>query len=381
MNYFELHLGDYAAATAHLSLIEDAIYSRLLRRYYLQEEALPADVKQVARLAGARSQEELEAVQAVLDEFFTLTDTGWHNKRADEEIARYKSRVEAARENGKKGGNPKKKAGYNEPGYLYAVQRQRGGSIKVGITKYPAPRMSDLRSKNGPIDILAMVQVSDMGASEAAVHRKFASVLDGEWISAPADDVVAECLGCSQASGTEQAQMFGASSQTLHTPDTNLQEEEQKQQHVQPLAARCRFADFWAAYPNKKGKQEAEKTWKRRKLDSRCDELIGHVRLMEAHDDGWRRGYVPMGSTYLNQARWEDVPQESARAGPQTGQSGQQLGKTAQGLMALKEFANGGVDQTGNFGGPDAAHVFGPGADAGSGGYPADRRRLAGGHH
>lgn len=97
MNYFEHHIGDYAAATAHLSLIEDAIYSRLLRRYYLQEEALPADVKQVARLAGARSQEELEAVQAVLEEFFTLTDTGWHNKRADEEIERYQAKQDKAR--------------------------------------------------------------------------------------------------------------------------------------------------------------------------------------------------------------------------------------------------------------------------------------------
>lgn len=97
MIYFEHHIGDYAAATAHLSLLEDAIYSRLLRRYYLQEEALPADVKQVARLAGARSQEELEAFQTVLDEFFTLTDTGWHNKRADEEIERYQAKQDKAR--------------------------------------------------------------------------------------------------------------------------------------------------------------------------------------------------------------------------------------------------------------------------------------------
>ncbi|MCX2894857.1 hypothetical protein ORG27_14855, partial [Stenotrophomonas lactitubi] len=155
------------------------------------------------------------------------------------------------------------------------------------------------------------------------------------------------------------------------TPTLDL-EEQQEQQHVQPMAARCRFAAFWAAYPNKKGKQEAEKTWKRRKLDGRCDELIGHVRLMEAHDDGWRRGYVPMGSTYLNQARWEDVPQESARAGPQTSQPVTQMGKTAQALMALEAFGNGGLDQSGNCGGPQKAHVLGPGADPGSGGDPAD---------
>lgn len=88
-----------------------------------------------------------------------------------------------------------------------------------------------------------------------------------------------------------------------------LKEQEQKQNHVQPVAARSRFAEFWAAYPNKKGKQEAEKAWRKRKLDARCDDLIAHVTLMLAQDDGWQRGYVPMGSTYINQARWEDVPQ------------------------------------------------------------------------
>lgn len=302
MNYFEHHIGDYAAATAHLSLVEDAIYSRLLRRYYLQEEALPVDVKQVARLAGARSQEEQEAVQAVLEEFFSLQADGWHNKRADEEITRYQAKIEAARENGRRGGRPPK----NQSGQEKEPKETQPFSL--GSVSETQPK-------------------------------------------------------------------------ALHTPDTNLQEEQQEQQHVQPLAARCRFAEFWAAYPNKKGKQEAEKTWKRRKLDGQCDELIGHVRLMEANDDAWRRGYVPMGSTYLNQARWEDVPRESARAGPQTGQPVAQLGKTAQALMALEVFGNGGLDQSGNCGGPQEAHVLGPGEDAGSGGYPADRRRLVGGHH
>lgn len=113
-----------------------------------------------------------------------------------------------------------------------------------------------------------------------------------------------------------------------------LKEQEQKQNHVQPVAARSRFAEFWAAYPNKKGKQEAEKAWGKRKLDARCDDLTAHVALMLAQDDGWQRGYVPMGSTYINQARWEDVPQrppDSAQRGPP-----QQVGKQMQGIMALE---------------------------------------------
>jgi len=32
MNYYEHHIGDYAEATAHLTFIEDATYSRLIRK-------------------------------------------------------------------------------------------------------------------------------------------------------------------------------------------------------------------------------------------------------------------------------------------------------------------------------------------------------------
>ena len=72
MNYYEHHIGDYAAATGHLSLMEDAVYTRMLRRYYLTESPLPSDTAQVARLVGARSADEMAAVEAVLAEFFSL---------------------------------------------------------------------------------------------------------------------------------------------------------------------------------------------------------------------------------------------------------------------------------------------------------------------
>lgn len=89
MNYYEHHLGDYAQATAHLSFVEDAAYSRLIRKYYAQEKPLPADLASTQRLVGARTKEEREAVEIVLAEFFELREDGWHNRRCDEEIARY----------------------------------------------------------------------------------------------------------------------------------------------------------------------------------------------------------------------------------------------------------------------------------------------------
>ena len=97
MNYYEHHLGDYAEATAHLSFVEDAAYSRMIRKYYAQEKPLPADPKVVQRLIGARTKEEREAVDTVLGEFFVLEIDGHHNARCDAEIARYQDKQAKAK--------------------------------------------------------------------------------------------------------------------------------------------------------------------------------------------------------------------------------------------------------------------------------------------
>ena len=97
MNYYEHHIGDYAEATAHLTFIEDATYSRLIRKYYATEKPLPIDVKLVQRLINARSKEEKNSVISVLNEFFTLTDDGWRQVRCDHEIARFKDKQNKAR--------------------------------------------------------------------------------------------------------------------------------------------------------------------------------------------------------------------------------------------------------------------------------------------
>ena len=97
MNYYEHHLGDYAEATGHLSFVEDAAYSRLMRKVYATEKPLPAELKDVQRLAGARTREERAAVETVLNEFFVLGADGWQNARCDAEIARYQDKQRKAK--------------------------------------------------------------------------------------------------------------------------------------------------------------------------------------------------------------------------------------------------------------------------------------------
>lgn len=109
MNYYSHNIGDYAQATMHLSLIEDAVYSRLLRRYYAEEMPLVDDLAQLCRWVGARTEEEREAVEVVLKEFFELRDGYWHNNRADREIEAYHAKSTKAAQSAAKRWQPKQK--------------------------------------------------------------------------------------------------------------------------------------------------------------------------------------------------------------------------------------------------------------------------------
>ena len=102
MNYYPFHIGDYLSATRHLSWEEDAAYRRLLDTYYTNEKALPTDLKAVCRLVLATTESQREAVQTVLQEFFTLTDAGWVNARADAEIAAMREKQQKQRDKANK---------------------------------------------------------------------------------------------------------------------------------------------------------------------------------------------------------------------------------------------------------------------------------------
>lgn len=95
MNHYPHHVGDYDSATAHLDWLEDMAYTRLLRLYYRAERPIPADIKEACRLVRARGR-ECKAVETVLSEFFSLQEDGWHNKRADEELAVYRDKASKA---------------------------------------------------------------------------------------------------------------------------------------------------------------------------------------------------------------------------------------------------------------------------------------------
>ncbi len=178
MNYYERHLGDYARDTGHLSMIEHGAYNLLLDRYYATERGLPAD--QVHRLARAKSKDEKLAVDTVLSEFFTLCDGFWIKNRVEEEIAKARKSIDAARENGRKGGRPRKPDDNPAETHRVPIGLSLGSETETQtepsrkLTRHQTP---DTRDKEGAkalsaLDLLAAEGVDEQVAKDWVSIRK-----------------------------------------------------------------------------------------------------------------------------------------------------------------------------------------------------------------
>lgn len=114
MNFYKRFIGDITAKTGGLSLARMGAYDRLLDHYYSTE--LPIPPEEIYSVCRAMSKADRADVDVVLARFWDLTAEGFVQRKADEVIAKARPLIDAARENGKKGGRPPKQnpAGYEE---------------------------------------------------------------------------------------------------------------------------------------------------------------------------------------------------------------------------------------------------------------------------
>ena len=75
------------------------------------------------------------------------------------------------------------------------------------------------------------------------------------------------------------------------------------------------FADFWACYPKKVAKLDAEKAWAKLTMFDR--DAVNAV--IDAHLAIWRRReaqFIPHAGTWLRARRWEDeIPRDRPKVG------------------------------------------------------------------
>lgn len=71
------------------------------------------------------------------------------------------------------------------------------------------------------------------------------------------------------------------------------------------------FDLFWSMYPNKDGKGKAHKSWNLlcNKKDRPLWETLRKAIRDQNKTDRWKKGFIPLASTWINQTRWEDDPE------------------------------------------------------------------------
>ena len=99
--WYAFYPGDYGRDAAHLSLMQDGAYRRLLDYYYSTGNPIPTLVEQVFRICRAFAPEEHEAVRFVLEQFFVEESDGWHSRRADRELAKARDVTKKRRKAGR----------------------------------------------------------------------------------------------------------------------------------------------------------------------------------------------------------------------------------------------------------------------------------------
>ena len=106
MRYYDFHINDFGAKTAHLNLAEIGIYTLLINRYYEQEAPFADDETDRLKRFCVFARAKVALKRYLRISLNCATDTGITT--AATVIAEYHERCEANRANGKKGGRPRK---------------------------------------------------------------------------------------------------------------------------------------------------------------------------------------------------------------------------------------------------------------------------------
>lgn len=91
MHYYPHNIADYRKDTRFLSKLQHWAYRELLDEYYLSEQPITKNEKDLFWRMGALLDEEQNAIKVVLDGFFEETENGFIHKRCDIEIQIFKA--------------------------------------------------------------------------------------------------------------------------------------------------------------------------------------------------------------------------------------------------------------------------------------------------
>lgn len=179
---FSFYPDSWLGGTAVMTYQEKGVYIELLAIHWTYGRF------SLSQVSNAIRSDSHDVMKRVLELKFEQDESGnFYNARLEEEKEGQERRKQAATENGKKGGRKTCRGG----GYVYALQRQDSGLVKLGLSKDPANRRSQIRSRiKAEVELLAVWQVSDMEVAESVCHGHFASSRrQYEWFAISAKEI------------------------------------------------------------------------------------------------------------------------------------------------------------------------------------------------
>jgi hypothetical protein len=169
--YIQLYIADYLADTAHLTTEEHGAYLLLIFNYWQTRKPLPKS--RLSRIARV-SPESWPEIENTLSEFFEDDGERWIHLRLERDI---EAVMNVPRSKKLPDGN--NISGFK--GYVYFVTEPNSNLVKIGYSKNPWARLSELRRSHGvALSVVATVKTVDK--SETTVQAALAEFrADGEW--------------------------------------------------------------------------------------------------------------------------------------------------------------------------------------------------------
>lgn len=96
-HFMPLWIADYLADTTRLSTAQHGAYLLLLMSYWREGQPLPDDDEELAIICRAPIKEWKRDLRPKIERFFRIEDGKWHQKRADEELEKARTRLDAQR--------------------------------------------------------------------------------------------------------------------------------------------------------------------------------------------------------------------------------------------------------------------------------------------
>ncbi|HGH5401274.1 TPA: DUF1376 domain-containing protein [Raoultella ornithinolytica] len=171
--YMQLYIADYLADTMHLSTEEHGAYLLLMFNYWQTGRAIPKGrLAKIARVSADRWKE----LEPVIKEFFEEENDSWVHLRIERDIETVTSSPR-----GKKLPTGESLKGFN--GYVYFIRNPLSGLIKIGYSKNPWARLSELRRNYGSeLSVVATIKTVDK--SEVSIHATLTQFrVEGEWFT------------------------------------------------------------------------------------------------------------------------------------------------------------------------------------------------------